>query len=226
MQHPLATKSLAPYGFVFPRYVNRLNFEPEPSGGGFNAEKVIAKQWARVHRIDAPEPTPIEVIIHRILPGRGTLQGRFKPDFEFKGRPYSSRDIALLSTAIQWLGTNVGNGFLLDAYKAKGTRPDKAFSEKFAQKQLGYDMVMHFTHVCTEHCRDGFTGIIVLIDPCYLDPSQVTERDRVVVEGLMLWLGRKAGRAFLAEHFARYERAGLAARERARKLREESTQVA
>ncbi len=224
MRHPLATKSLAPYGFVFPRYVERLAFEPKPEYGGFNAERVIAKQWERAHRVDAPEPTPLEVIIHRILPGMGTLTGRFKPDFEFKGRPYNSRDIALVSTTVQWLGTNIGNSFLLDAYRSKEAHPERVFSLLF--KRESHDMVMHFTHICSEKCKDGHTGTVLPFNSCWHDPEETTLRDRVAVDALMWWLGRKAGRAFIEEHFARSERAGKAARERADAYNKETLKIA
>lgn len=111
MQHALAEASLAPFGFMFPEYRERLTFNPYKNYR--NNEEVIGRLWHARNRPEHSDTVPIETILHVILP-------KVLPDqepllcgeFWYCDKMYMSHDIALLSTAVQWLATNVGSDTL------------------------------------------------------------------------------------------------------------------
>ena len=155
MQHPLENPSLAPCGFVFPYYRQRLKFRPEDVKHFFNREKAIAKIWDRLNRTDAQKPTPVQTIVHEILPAQASVNRITKGDFCFGDLPYLTRDILVLSTAIQWFGTNCGNCFIeTDISRHSGFHPEREFLTKFAQeKHYGKGLIAMWVHVCTSHCE-------------------------------------------------------------------------
>ena len=223
MQHPLVNPSLAPYGFVFPVQAERLRFQP-PEGYGVNAEKIIGRLWDQLHRSRAPTPLPIETIVHDILPGMTAASRTFTLDFEFAGKPYQSRDIAVISTVVQWFATNVGRCFLEDQMAfLEISHPEREFVEKleYDNKVHKRDKVAFWAHTCDKRCLPQGKVVRLGADPHLYDPTTVSERDRALVHGLMWWLGKAAGRAFIAEQKLRIRRAHDAVRERElRKLRE------
>lgn len=219
MQHPLVNPSLAPFGFTFPVQQKRLQFKPA-DGFGINTERVMARLWDRLHRNDAPGSTPIEIIIHEILPSMATANRLVAGDFEFRGKPYLSRDIAILSSVVQWFATNCGRCFLEDPpiFGLKISHPEREFTEKLAHDMKRRDFVALWTHTCNDQCQEKvpFFG-----EPCYYMSSTVSERDRAVVSGLMFWLGKKSGRAFITEQHMRISAAHETARQQTfKKMRE------
>lgn len=218
--HPLENPSLAPYGFVFPHWQERLEFKPKADPYWINEERIIARVWDRCNRANAPRPLPVEMIIHEILPGLASANRITDGDLWHNGLPYLTRDILVLSTVVQWFGTNVGRCFLetnISHHSIPGFHSEREFLIKFAQEMQRKDMVVFFTHVHTSLCDavHSFRG------GCYYGNDKVSSRDRIVIDGLMRWLGRKAGRTFIAEYSARKKNAWNTACERQKKAWEE-----
>jgi|ETNmetMinimDraft_33_1059910.scaffolds.fasta_scaffold12808_3 hypothetical protein len=207
MQHPLENPSLAPYVFVFLFYQKRLKYKPT-TGFFVNREKIIAKLWDKCNRASAPRPLPVQTIIHEILPAQASANRIFKSDFTHDDLPYLTRDILVLSSVIQWLGTNVGSCFLECLYhdisRQPSFHPEREFRMKLAKEMRHVDMVAFWTHICTSRCN---TVHLFPYGSCYYDSHEVSTRDRAVVDGLMLWLGRNAGRTFVAEYLTRTSKA-------------------
>ncbi len=133
-----------------------------------------------------------------------------KGDFQFDGLPYLTRDILVLSSTVQWFGTNVGWCFIeTDISRDPGFHPEREFLIKFAKEMERKDMVAFLTHVCTPRCFHE--ALSWFIGGCYVDGETVFPRDRAVIDGLMRWLGRKAGRTFIADYTVRKENAWNAA---------------
>lgn len=203
MQHPLENPSLAPYGFVFPHYQTRLKYKPI-TDCFINSEKIILKHWDKRNRAKALQPLPVQTIIHEILPAQASANRIIKGDFQYEDLPYLTRDILVLSSIIQWFGTNVGSCFLERLYSDISCKPsfhpEREFRMKLAKEMQRRDMVAFWTHICTSRC-DRVRSFPY--DGCYYDSHEVSTRDRAVVDGLMRWLGRNAGRAFIAEYLTR-----------------------
>ena len=217
--HPLENPSLAPYGFVFPSRKKRLEYKPEANHHWVNEEKVIVRLWDRRNRKNAPRPLPVQTIIHEILPSQEKANRIINGDLQFDGLPYLTRDILVLSSVVQWFGTNVGRCFIetdISRQSIPGFHFEREFLIKFAQEMKQSDLVAFLTHTCTPHCETirklGFRN------ECWYDRNNVSLRDRAVVDGLMRWLGRKAGREFLAEFANRKQNAWAAANKRCKQV--------
>jgi len=215
-KHPLENPSLAPFGLAMPISQDRLKYTSD-NEIWVNTEKLIARLWDKCNRTNAPRPLPVQTIVHEIMPGVARANRLTKGDFLFDGLPYLTRDITILSSVVQWFGTSCGRCFLEDPLVGcDPSHPEREFMEKFAKQQKLWDhmdMVAFFCHVCTPRCAAD-TRLYFLETPHYYSPSQVSVRDRAVVDGLMRWLGRKAGREFVARYIARREQALSNARER------------
>jgi hypothetical protein len=201
MNHPLENPSLTPIGFVFPLYNKRVF---QKLGEGFiNGDYEAAFFWEKMNRLKSPAPLPAETIIHEIMPSiakRGCTQFG---DFEFSGRQYFSRDIMVLSTFMQWFGTNIGRSFITDApFGFRCSHPLREFKEKFALENKRDKLIAGRIHSCDKHrCGPGAIGWV-----CDPDVSQVTDRDRLVVQSLMHWLGNRAGRDYMSAYNRRINR--------------------
>lgn len=209
--HPLENPSLAPYGFVFPLQRGRLDYRPQANASWINEEKVMARLWDRCNRANAPRPLPVQTIVHEILPSQASASRITNGDFWYEGLPYLARDILVLSSTLQWFGTNGGRCFLetdVSRFSIPGFHPGREFRIKLARKMRKRDMVAFWTHVCTPRCESGHRHCC--------DSRAVLPRDRAVVDGLMFWLDRNAGRAFLAEFALRKRNKWNAANERRR----------
>lgn len=223
MLHPLARPSLAPYGFAYPYQAKRLEYRSPYNKHYVNPERVMARFWAKRHRLDMPRPWPIETIVHDILPGMAKANMLTESDFEFAGTPYFGRDIAVLSTVVYWLGTNCGNAFLQSNHKwlpesqsassnsVSKTPSEHEFLEKFREDMKKQDMVVFWIHTCTPACSEPVPSFV---NPHHYDASEVRPRDYALVEGLMRWLGRKAGREFVAGYEVKLKCSHDAARQR------------
>ncbi|MDP1707217.1 MAG: hypothetical protein Q8L30_01545 [bacterium] len=213
--HPLENPSLAPYGFTFPNRQKRLAYKPKNHKFWVNEERLIARVWDRRHRADALKPLPIQTIIHDILPSLATANRITEGDFWFDGLPYLTRGILVLSSTVYWFGTNVGRCYLetdISGLSIPGFHPEREFRIKFAQEMERKDMVAFLTHVCTSRCGGKVVTLQqVIAGRCYFDSSAVSLRDRALIDGLMFWLGKKAGRAFIADYSARKANAWTAA---------------
>ncbi len=214
MHHPLINPTLAPYGFAFPIMSNRLEYV---SDDPFNVdpEKMMAKLWGRSNTMLATRPLPIEQIVHHLLPSLAQAHRLTKGDFQFDGKYYLARDIKLLSTVMQWFGTNCGECFLTSGvervgwscFKKKLTptqkrlllSPEREFLVKFVTENEQRDMVVFWAHDCNSRCHlDGIRHFVS--DPHHYVSESVTVRDRAVVDALMRWLGSAHGRAFTARY--------------------------
>jgi hypothetical protein len=218
MRHPLHNPSLAPVGFCDVVAQQRLRAEPHPEWS-YNPELAIAKFWAGWNRQGASHPLPVATIIHDMLPAMSTRFRMTEGEFMFEGKWYVGRDIAVLSSAVQWFGSNVGNCFLLHSpVFFKPRSKDREFVEKFAQERVSNALVMRFTHhACTEACGRNPEPHEVVVGfrvRDLHDYAPVTERDQALVEGLMWWLGRTQGRSFIAAWDAKRSRLEKAARAR------------
>lgn len=218
MQHPLVRPSLAPYGFAHHHHSDRLGYTSDINPYWVNAERLMAKFWDRRHRIDAPDPLPIETIIHRILPAQAQANRLSEGEFTFRGLPYLSYDIALLSSIMYWFGTNVGSCFLerptIFPPKGRLGRPEYEFLAKYEREMQRRDMVAFWGHQCTHRCSQDNVMLSPFVSPHAYDSRTITSRDRAVTEGLMRWLGRPEGRVFIADWLAHLERARDTARAR------------
>ncbi len=212
--HPLENPSLTPYGFVFPGGQKRLEYKPTTSCC-VNVEKIAARIWDRWNRTNAPKPLPVQTIIHEILPGLASANRITNGDFWHNGLPYLTRDILVLSRTVQWLGSNNGLCFLgtdISHSSIHGFHPEREFRIKFAMEKM--DMVALLMHICTPRCNVVHS---LYYNGCYYNANDVSSRDRAVVDGLMRWLGKRAGRAFIAEFKKRKKNAWDTVREREEK---------
>jgi hypothetical protein len=212
MQHPLVNPSLAPFGFVFPRYRDRLNFESPHDPHWVNPERAMAQFWQKLHRHGADSSFPIEEIVHNVLPSMNSRCRITDGDFTFRGKPYLSRDIALISTIMYWFGTNIGNCFLLYPHGLHTPkRHDHEFLEKFnLYMKEQRNLVAMWTHVCNNDCK---LSSMPFADPHRDRPKEVTPRDYAVAEALMRWLGASSGRVFIASWAAHISKLQLTARD-------------
>ena len=203
MRHPLENPSLAPYGFVFPTSQKRLEWHDELNSTWINPERVIARLWDKLNRSNAQRPLPVRTIIHGILPGLARANLLTQGNFVFEGDPYRSSDIMLLSAAIQWLATNVGSSFLdEDISKLPQFHPEREFVMKAARRQLPIELVAVWTHVC-----DDAKCLFPLPHPLHrFEPTEITARDRALMDGFLRWLGSQRGREFITSYKARLKR--------------------
>lgn len=190
---------MAPCGFVFPNWKARLDYEPE---GQYwvNEEVVIARLWDRHNRVGGSRQPPVQTIVHEILPALASANRLTDGDFWHGGLPYLTRDVLVLSSTLQWFGTNIGRCFLetdISKQSIRGYRPEHEFIIKLSQasREKG-DMVAFFVHVCSERCT-VWQPLAAFGGGCCYDKKQVSARDRVVVDGLMRWLGTEEGRLFV-----------------------------
>lgn len=219
--HPLENPSLTPYGFVFPHGQRRLEYQPKAHVFWVNEERIVARIWDRWNRANAPRPLPVQTIIHEILPGLASANRITDGDFWHDGLPYPTRDVLVLSRVVQWLGSNNGRCFLetdISRDSIPEFHPEREFRIKFAKEMRQMDMVAMLMHICTPRCSVVHS---LYHNGCYHDANDVSSRDRTVVDGLMRWLGRSAGRTFIAEFNARKKSAWSAVHEREKKTWEE-----
>lgn len=199
-RHPLEDPSLAPFGFAFPLQQERITLE-EPSGIYWvNEERMIAQQWDEWNRLSSPWPRPIEMIIHHILPSIGKRYRITDSSFIFNGRPYNTRDILILSSTMTWLGTNCGKCFIdtdISREDVPGFHPAREFHLKLAREAQiqRVDMYAVLCHSCKPTCNRRARW-----PHCHIDPREVSERDRIIIDSLMRWLGRGEGRSFISIH--------------------------
>lgn len=186
--HPLEDPSLAPFGFVSPHSRKRLRWKHP--GHLINPDLLPARFWESLHRASAPRPYPIETIVHEILPSMATANRFTNGDFDFGGLPYLSRDVLVLSTIVQWFGTSCGRDFLVHP---SGDYQDNVFVLAPYHSEREFVWKLEY-----ERRRREDVLAILLFGPEH-DPGSVTRRDRALAEGLMRWLGKQAGRAFITE---------------------------
>lgn len=146
-----------------------------------------------------------------------------KGDFVFEGKPYLTRDIMTLSSAVQWFGTNVGGCFIDEPLAGKGPNYHRSreFTLKLARRNEDMfrsfpDMYSFIVHRCTNRCKNS----------CVYNSRMVTDRDKAVVDALMRWLGTAHGRQYLNDYRLRRNKAQEAASSRGRRHRERKRKVA
>ena len=204
-KHPFEERSLSPLGLTTPHAHKRLQYV-STTKFRVDEERLAARFWEKRNRIDAPRPLPIEDIVHRVLPSMAQANRIMQGDFVFDGKPYLTRDIVTLAAVVQWFGSNVGRCFIDEPLRnpGKGYHPSREFMIKFAKENKDRDVYVFFAHRCTASCDK---------DPniCTHDARSVTDRDRVVIDGLMWWLGSARGRQFLDDYRARRKAAHDAA---------------
>lgn len=189
MQHPLENPSLTPYSFLFPFSYMRVRQKLETNM--INGDHEIVKFWAKQNRNNSQRPLPAKVILHDILPSLSSQVAAAKQSFTFDGLPYHNRDIALLSSMVRWFGTNIGNSFITSRYtNEKYKHPVKEFVEKFNQLDNSDIILGMAIHSCTVKCKNN------TIDHA-INTSLITDRDRLVVKALLIWLGKEQGRDFM-----------------------------
>lgn len=221
-KHPLENPSLAPLGLTTELSYSRLHWRPTGPFMVF-VERMSARFWEKRNRADALRPLPVETIIHRIMPSMAQRNRIAKGDFVFEGKPYLTRDIVTLSSAVQWFGTNVGSCFINEPLhkKGRGYHPSREFIVKLAQENeqkldaCRPDMYTHLTHRCTGRCKNS----------CVYDSRTVTDRDKAVVDALMRWLGTAHGRQYLEQYRVRQQlaRESASCRERRHRQRKRKT---
>jgi hypothetical protein len=201
MQHPLVNASITPYGYAL--YPRRLEFEAYP--GYINPERIIAQHWEKRNRLQARGKQPIRQIIHETHPEL-TEETRVESDaLVFDGLKYLERDILVLSTAIQWLGTNVGNSFLERKPFGRYSGTWDSFEIKYKEECPRYDPLRIWTHKCNEKCcaPPMWSGI----NSHTYDPRAITARDKKIAAALMSWLGSMQGQIFIEEYVAQKKEA-------------------
>ena len=207
MLHPLSTiatarHSLAPFGFVLPQYRERLDYQSPIDPKHINHERIVLYLWERANRVSQPGPLPITTIIHEIIPAADAAQRLIRGDSMWDDREYLKRDIALLSTIVQWFGTSVGRVFLEDighwAY-VPSVQPLRGPDEYVQKLRSESNRALPFmwTHsTCNDRCHTTTTQYMYISAPhCYVS-DDLSIRDRAVINGLMVWLGMEAGREF------------------------------
>lgn len=207
-KHPLENPSLAPLHLTTALSYRRLQYEPTSSFWVFE-ERMSARLWEKRNRMDAQRPLPVERIIHSILPAMAARFRIDKGDFVFEGKPYLTRDIVTLSSAVQWFGTNIGRCFIDEPLRnpPKNYHASKEFALKLAKENRDRDFYAFLSHRCTNACNNPKRFRLFMSDPCLFDSRKVTERDRAVIDGLMRWLGTTHGRQYLTEFSDRRKQA-------------------
>lgn len=206
-KHPLQNPSLAPLGLRSKLSYQRLHYKPSVKFVVFE-ERMIACFWEKCNRADAVRPLPIEVIIHKILPGMARANRLTAGDFCFDGKPYLTRDLVVLSNAMQWFGTNVGRCFITEPVRnpGKGYHESKEFVVKLEKENKRHNLYAFLAHWCTTRCNSK-KHFRLGLDSCIYDHRQVSGRDKAVIDGLMRWLGTAHGRKYLADFRARLAKA-------------------
>ncbi len=227
MRHPMMDLSLTPYGFAFPLSVERLAFNGRDPRFHVNSERIIAQHWDRANRSNASPVLPAEKIIHRILPDFNRSDRILNGDFVFADLPYLNRDILVLSSTVQWLGAHCGTVFVEGSPLYHDPAPEDPaleFVHKFDQerKKRSFCLALLLTHVCSSRCNSGIVLGPLGESPHRFDPFAVQHRDRIVMRGLMHWLGSTEGRMFLSA----YQAEKKAAHEKVRRLSRESLNIA
>jgi hypothetical protein len=217
MEHPLQNPSLTPVGLVFPISKARLSFEPPH--GSINGDRVSAEFWARKNCLKSSWPLPAETILHEVLPTleEGAALQQF--DFEFRGRLYATRDIMILSTFMQWFGSNVGNSFLFEMpYGFTPSDSAMVFVEKLAREMKQCDHTYRLLHECNDICGTATAHSMISLVGGHHGPGStyVSKHDRLVVRALMLWLATADGKKYVSEHCAYRDRALQAAQDERR----------
>lgn len=217
-KHPLENLSLAPYGLTTPLSYQRLQYKPSDPYW-VNQEKMLAKMWDKCNRADASHPLPVQTIVHEILPGQKRRNRLVQGNFVFECKPYLTRDIMMLSSVVQWLGSNVGNCFLTrDISHKRGYSSEWEFLMKYDEDSKINDMVTFWCHICTPKCQEPQYFSLIGESNHRYDPRTVTDRDVAIVDGLLRWLGCSAGREFVARYDARRQRAWNMASTQRRKV--------
>lgn len=203
MDHPLVNPSLTPVGFVFPVSQRRLEFMLQPHE--VDGDRVAAKFWELKNCARAEGLRPTEVIIHEVLPSMDSSLDHewYDFDFVFKGFRYLSRDILVLSTFMQWFGSNVGYSFLTEIpFDLEVHDTAQEFRLKLVHAEKKHPITAGLL-CCTPRCITARGSWA-----CVTNHGDVAKRDTAVVNALMTWLGMPQGRAYIEEYKA-YRRQAL-----------------
>lgn len=193
MKHPLINPSLTPHGFGVGNTYKRSSWKSDERGC-FNRDWGAARYWQQSNLLSNAF-RPAEHIIHEIMPGMRTLGRTIVGDFEFAGKLYQSADIALLSGIATWLGTNIGNAMLYNnLFNAPGYTATNEFRVRWREcekPQSEGHLLRHLLHECSPHtCAYGRNS-------CSDYSRDATEREVLVRDAFLFWLGQKTGREYL-----------------------------
>jgi hypothetical protein len=204
--HPLINQSLAPQVFTTDAKLGRRRYVPQ---AGVNRERIITTFWDKIHRRAADKPYPLQIILHEILLRRCPDAPRSPVDFDFEGYGYAARDIFVVTSMVQWLGTNVGTQFYEDrTLRACPLPDDEGFWMDF-EERWGWNTIRSVLHECTSTCVPSSSSAEFGDGHDYAEV--VSERDLAVVEAFFVWLGMPHGRAFTLSYEAQCRQAAKSA---------------
>jgi hypothetical protein len=198
MKHPLENLSLTPIGFVFPNQKKRI--EEKLGQYMVNGDYYAALFWNNANKVYENTNQPAKVILQEILPYLSGYKHEAE-DFMFDGLQYISRDIMVLSACMQWTGTNNGRSFMTESPFGYDWNGFDEFVCKYTHENKNDELSRVLLHQCTEDCEDVAPGI----EACVYDGEQITSRDRLVIDSLMIWLGTDQGRMYMKEYDAYFK---------------------
>jgi len=195
MKHPLVNPSLAPHGFGVGNTYQRSSWKSDDHGR-FNADWGAARFWQEANRLDS-DFRPAEHIVHQIMPGMRTLGHTEKGDFEFDGQLYQSHDLAVMTSFAVWLSTNCGSAMRHNhLWKVEATKTNeyRVRLRKYEQPQIPGHILRHLLHTCQKgKCGHGGSR------SCASFYKQATEREELVIDAFLFWMGQDSGRTYMAK---------------------------
>jgi|GEM_PF-6670871 len=227
MKHPLENPSLTPHGFAVGGYAQRARHKwlspksvVETNFRFLNGDWVAANQWSKANRLQSSF-RPAEHIVHIIMPGMRTIGRVTDGDFMFAGLSYYSYDIAVLSALATWLGTNCGSSTLVhgDSHFVIRTKTNEYRDRWRADEEL---------HGGRSLLSAVLTNPVKYQESVHVHqkPPQPTEREELLKEAFLFWLGQSTGRKYLSGLKAEFFRLHSLEQERRRIVRFQARQTA
>ena len=194
MKHPLVNPSLTPHGFGVGNTYTRTTWKSDDSGR-YNGDWGAARFWQEANRLDVAY-RPAEHIVHEIMPSMRTIGRTHKGDFVFDGKPYLSQDLAVMTSAAVWIATNCGGAMLANPLcnvTYTKTNEFRVRWREYEKPQANGHLLRHLLHTC-EKGKCGHGGF----KPCPHFHKSATERESLVLDAFLFWLGTMQGREYLA----------------------------
>ncbi|MCA9367278.1 hypothetical protein KC887_03380 [Candidatus Kaiserbacteria bacterium] len=189
MKHPLVNPSLTPRGFGVGSTYKRTSWKSDDAGR-CNGDWCAATFWQEANR-ERSDFRPAEHVIHVIMPGMRTLGRTEQGDFMFDGKPYRVYDLAVLTSIAVWFGTNNGQAMLNNPVWGKTFTKTNEFRVRWQEREkpdTAGHMLRHILHDCAlQKCTTGRHFY-----------RRATEREELILDAFLFWLGQTTGRVYLA----------------------------
>ena len=145
-------------------------------------EHILGQVWDRSNYSNSSGLMPLRIILHDIVPWMHAQHRIQNGDLYLGGFPYWKHDVRFLSQMISWLGSVRGTEILYPSsnahepgiYLSRWRARRAVYEEELARLLATPKRKVHQRH-----------------------KSQLSRRERMLVDALMYWLGSTTGRRFL-----------------------------